>query len=182
MIKCKEDLKRYLTIEKKAYKGQMSNFKWKLIYLIPFIVHEAISLYKYNKLLRLTEYYSNINKKLLSYLYKYRLRRMQYKSGIMIPLNTCKEGLRIQHWAQTRISVDTRIGKNCTIYPFVSIGTNKGKSPKIGDNVSIFSGARIIGDINIADNISVAANAVVTKSFDIPGSVLAGVPAKVLNK
>lgn len=36
------------------------------------------------------------------------------------------------------------------------------------------------GKITIADGCQIGANAVVNKSFDTPGSVIAGYPAKVL--
>lgn len=39
------------------------------------------------------------------------------------------------------------------------------KAPKIGDNVYIGPGAVLFGDIEIADNCWIGANAVVNKSF-----------------
>lgn len=182
MIKSKADLKRYLKLEEGIYREGMSKAKWKLLLLVPFTVHERATLYKYITLLRRTEYYSNTGKRILAMVYKFRLRRIQYKFGIMLPENVFQEGLRIQHLAQTRVSVHTKVGRNCTIYPFCSVGTNKGKSPIIGNNVQIFSGARIVGDVTLSDNISVATNAVVNKSCDIEGAVLAGVPAKVIKR
>ena len=50
--------------------------------------------------------------------------------------------------------------------------------PKIGNNVDVGFGAVIIGDIEIADDIKIGANAVVNKSFLEPGITIAGVPAK----
>lgn len=45
----------------------------------------------------------------------------------------------------------------------------------------IASGARIIGDISIASNIAIGANAVVTKSFLEEGITIAGIPAKKIS-
>lgn len=54
------------------------------------------------------------------------------------------------------------------------------KVPIIGDNVMLFSGCKILGDVKIGNNVVVGANAVVVK--DVPdNAVVAGVPAKVLN-
>ena len=39
-------------------------------------------------------------------------------------------------------------------------------------------GSVVIGNVRIANNVTVGANAVVTKSFDEDGSVIVGVPAK----
>ena len=48
----------------------------------------------------------------------------------------------------------------------------------IGDNVRLGVGAKVIGNVQLADHITVAAGAVVVDSCLIPGAVLAGVPAK----
>ena len=71
---------------------------------------------------------------------------------------------------------------DCRIQNNVNIGANRGSSraPKIGNNVYIGPGAVIFGDIEIADNCYIGANAVVNKSFDVPFSVIAGIPAKVV--
>lgn len=69
-----------------------------------------------------------------------------------------------------------KIGDNCRIYQNVTIGQKDGFFPKIGDNVTIYSGAVIIGDISIGSNCIIGANAVVTKSFP-DNSLIVGVPA-----
>ena len=80
------------------------------------------------------------------------------------------------------INPATKIGKNCRIQRMVGIGPSFGTNncPTIGDNVYIGPGARLYGDIEIADNCWIGANAVVNKSFLEPYSVIAGVPAKVV--
>ncbi len=55
----------------------------------------------------------------------------------------------------------------------------EGQGAKIGKNVTICTGARIIGDLTIGDNVIIGAGSVVVK--DIPSNVIvAGVPAKVI--
>lgn len=50
----------------------------------------------------------------------------------------------------------------------------------IGNNVLLFAGAKIIGNVKIGDNVVIGVNAVVT--HDIPDNAVAvGIPAKVLN-
>jgi serine O-acetyltransferase len=75
----------------------------------------------------------------------------------------------------------TVIGENCTLGQGITIG-GKSKSinvPRIGNNVYLSAGCRILGDITIGDNSIVGANAVVVK--DVPqNSIVAGVPAKVI--
>lgn len=82
-------------------------------------------------------------------------------------------GIIISHYAS--------FGENVTIYQQVTVAEENGKSAKIGNNVLIGAGARIIGNIKIGDNVKIGANAVVTK--DIPSDCTAvGVPAKIIKK
>lgn len=54
-----------------------------------------------------------------------------------------------------------------------------GGIPIIGNNVTIYAGAKVFGKITIGDDVIIGANAVVTK--DIPShSMVAGVPAKII--
>ena len=72
------------------------------------------------------------------------------------------------------ISYGARVGKGCTIYHQVTIGSNtlpdsRGQgAPVIGDNVYIGAGAKIIGGVTVGDNARIGANAVVT--FDVPAN------------
>lgn len=53
-----------------------------------------------------------------------------------------------------------------------------GGAPLIGDRVYIGTGARVLGNISIADEVVIGANAVVTKDITEPGITVAGIPAK----
>lgn len=57
------------------------------------------------------------------------------------------------------------IGKNCIIGTNVTIGGKSGhyQVPRIGDNVDISTGAKILGPITIGDGCVIGANAVVIK-------------------
>lgn len=114
---------------------------------------------------------------------------------IKLPINTCcslpdlsvlhKKNIDFPHPIGIVIAENVKLGNNCVIYQNVTIGgkTRIGKNgfPTIGDNVTIYAGACIIGDVKIGNNVIIGANAVVTK--DIPNNcVVAGVPAKVIKK
>lgn len=58
------------------------------------------------------------------------------------------------------------IGKNCIIGTNVTIGGKSGhyQVPRIGDNVDISTGAKILGPITVGDGCVIGANAVVIKA------------------
>lgn len=91
-------------------------------------------------------------------------------------------GLIIFHGRATGIKT-TRIGRNCTIFQHVSIGANVhgNAKPILGDNVYIYAGAKVYGNIRIGNNSIVGANAVVVK--DVPDNcTVAGVPARIVRR
>ena len=51
------------------------------------------------------------------------------------------------------ISHNAIIGKNACMYHQVTIGESNGGAPIIGDNVFIAAGAKVIGNIQIGDNV-----------------------------
>jgi glycosyltransferase involved in cell wall biosynthesis len=75
------------------------------------------------------------------------------------------------------------IGRNVVLSPCITIGGRNGKYevPRLGDNVFVASGARILGDVTIGDGAVIGANAVVTRS--VPArSIAAGVPARIIRE
>lgn len=134
--------------------------------------------------LRKAEYALNCKNKNIIYLLwnKLRFHLLSVKYGFSIPLNVFKEGLSIAHYGTIVVNSNARIGKNCRIQENVNIGsTGNDKAPKIGNNVFIGTGAKIIGNIEIADNISIGAGAVVVDSFLEKGITIGGVPAKKIS-
>ena len=90
-------------------------------------------------------------------------------------------GLIVQHGYGTIIA-PRKIGKNCWVNQGVTIGyTNDTDCPTIGDEVTIYAGAKILGDVHIGNNVIVAANAVVVKDVE-DNCVVGGVPARVIKR
>jgi len=84
-------------------------------------------------------------------------------TGADIPL-TCKigGGLLIPHPNGIVIHPGAEIGINCLIFQQVTIGTrNKPGVPRIGDEVDIGAGAKILGSVNIGSHARIGANAVI---------------------
>jgi serine O-acetyltransferase len=90
-------------------------------------------------------------------------------------------GLFVAHGDGTFISAD-EIGENCSIFQQVtlgSIGEVTERPLRIGNNVTIFAGAKIVGRITIGDNVTIAANSLVIT--DVPsGATVVGVPAGIV--
>ncbi len=89
-------------------------------------------------------------------------------------------GLYIAHGGPVVVNPTARIGNNCNLSPFDTIGSNHGKAASIGDNVYIGPNVCIVEDVKIGNNVTIGAGSVVTK--DIPDNATAvGNYAKVIN-
>lgn len=167
-IQNKEDLRYYLEQDRIALKRPAG------------FVLKKDNIWKFEILLRKAEYYCNcmpgILKKIGS-IYKRRLYRLGMKcGGFSIPVNCFGPGLSIAHGGTIIVNDTARIGKNCRIHEGVTIGATgkNGQAAVIGDNCFIATGAKVIGDIHLGNDIAIGANAVVTKSFIEDGITLGG--------
>lgn len=111
-------------------------------------------------------------------------KHYQYLTGIQLPLGTdVGKGLWFGHFSGIVINPVSVIGENCLIHQGVTIGSvrgPKGGVPRIGNNVVLSAGVKVVGNVRIGDNVMVGAGAVVVK--DIPDNAVAvGVPAKVIS-
>lgn len=108
------------------------------------------------------------------------------KTGIEIhPAAKIGKGVFIDHGTGVVIGETAEVGDNCTIYQGVTLGgtgKDKGKRhPTIGANVTIGSGAKVLGPFHVGDNSKIAANAVVLNEIP-PNSTCVGVPARVVKR
>ena len=142
-------------------------------------------IWKCLRAMRYSEYYANRAKqnplfKPAAILSRQRFARLSVKLGFSFMYRNIGPGFSIAHYGLLVINGNTVIGKNCRVQEGVCIGSTNGsdRAPRIGNNVFIGSGAKIIGDIEIADDVAIGAGAVVVKSITEPGTTWAGVPAK----
>ena len=150
-------------------------------------IYESDIIWKFQRLLRKAEYLHNCRSNGIYKIYykiiQYRLFRAQIKTGFSIPMNVFGPGMSIAHLGPIVINGFAKIGKNCRIHPFTTIGID-GRSDKvaiIGDNVYLSNGCKIIGDVRICNNVVIAAGAIVVKSIDEENCVFGGVPAKKIS-
>ena len=111
-----------------------------------------------------------------AFLIRQKYKRYMHKCNAYISLQTILKGKpNFPHGVcGVFISSGASIGRNCTIFHQVTIGSNTladsmgGGAPTIGDNVYIGCGAKIIGNVVVGDNVRIGANCVVTP--DIPSN------------
>lgn len=90
------------------------------------------------------------------------------------------EGLFLMHPYRTIVHAKS-IGNNVSLFHNITIGANVGtdKLPIIGNNVTIFTGAVVVGGVIIGDNSIIGANSVITK--DVPANcTVVGNPAYII--
>lgn len=125
--------------------------------------------------------------KLLKKVYYFKYIRMAEKKGASIPIEAVISGCPVfPHGINgIFISCGAKIGKGCTIFHQVTIGSNtlpdskKCGFPIVGDNVYIGAGAKIIGAVKVGNNVRIGANCVVVT--DVPdNATVVSAPAKII--
>lgn len=89
-------------------------------------------------------------------------------------------GWVLMHGYGVVLNGGAKIGRNCTMFHGVTIGTTDMKTfPVIGDNVFIGAGAKILGGIRVGNNVKIGAGAIVVR--DVPDhSTIVGLKARII--
>ena len=137
---------------------------------------KAISMFLNNSTFRANVYINRLQKTAGKKHAKLQARIFK-KYGIVIDASSIGKHFRADHVVGIVIGSGAVIGDYCRIYQNVTIGQKNGRFPTIGDHVTIFPGAVIVGDVKIGDYAVIGANSVVTK--DVPeGAIAVGAPAR----
>ena len=114
-------------------------------------------------------------------------RRLERRYGVYISKAAeIGPGLVMPHPIGIVIGEGVVIGRNCKIFQNVTIGgknvgdAGSGRYPSIGDNVVIFAGGKVLGDISVGSNCTIGANSVVIEDVN-QGATVAGMPARVVS-
>jgi serine O-acetyltransferase len=108
----------------------------------------------------------------------------RFWTGIEIdPGATIGKGVFIDHGIGVVIGETAEVGDGCTIYQGVTLGGTSlqrtKRHPTLGKNVTIGSGAAVLGAIYIGDGAKIGANSVVVK--DVPANAtVVGIPGRVV--
>lgn len=177
MIKNKKDLLEYLEADKIALGEKYSRH--------PRIFGNDI--WKFEIVLRKYEYYKNVKTSIIGFpgkiIYTFLYHYLSNKYHFFIPPNVFGKGLSIAHKGVIIVHPNAVIGKYCRIQEMVTIGATNGNqtAAHIQDYCFLGSGAKIIGDVNIAEYVAIGANAVVVKNINVSHSTWGGVPAKQIS-
>jgi len=122
-------------------------------------------------------------RRLMSLVYKFLFKLVQILTGIELPCEArVGHGTRIDHFGGIIVSGYAVIGERCVLRQGVTIGlrhVDDVVAPRIGNDVSIGAGAKILGRVVIGDHVDIGANAVVLS--DVPSHCCAvGIPARIL--
>jgi len=110
----------------------------------------------------------------------------RFFTGIEIhPAAKIGPGFFIDHGMGVVIGETAEVGENCLLYQGVTLGgtgKERGKRhPTLGNNVTVGTGAKILGAIRIGNNVIIGANSVILKSIP-DNSICVGVPGRVTKK
>lgn len=110
---------------------------------------------------------------------------MRFFTGIEIhPGAKIGRGFFIDHGMGTVIGATAEIGKNCVMFHNVTLGgtgKHKGKRhPTLGNNVSVGTGAILIGRVKIGNNVKIGADTFIINKSIPNNCTVVGTPGKIV--
>lgn len=185
MIKSKKELKSILSAEYDLYDKDYG-FGSLLNRVKLFFVHDRrYTIWRFQKYMRYADYYKHTYEgmrilNIVLFLWYSRIRssvgeRLGFDFfGYNLPV-----GLQLYH-ANIVMNSRATIGINLHLHGENVIGNNAKSSecPTIGNNVLMGAGAKVFGNVFIADDIKIGAGAIVVSSFMEKGITIGGIPAK----
>lgn len=176
MIKTKQELKFFLAADRIMNRGTpRRSLKARIVELIfpDYIM-------KYLSALRRCEYYaSRGGYNLGRIISEYRLKHLGIKLGFSIARGVFDYGLVVPHYGTVVVGSGNTIGRYAVLHTATCITTGK---KIIGDGFYLSTGAKVLKDVQIANNVSVGCNAVVYGDVESSDSFIAGNPAQPIKK
>ena len=99
------------------------------------------------------------------------------------PGATIGQGVFIDHGIGVVVGATAIVGDGCTIYQGVTLGGTSlarvKRHPTLGRNVTVGSGAKVLGDITVGDGAKIGSNSVVVRDVP-PNATVVGIPGRVV--
>lgn len=175
-----------IAYERKNYLSLIGQ-SWSVRFMARLFNEPLMMILRWQMASRYCDYYYFLKKTpfniLCSQYYRYKRNRLAMKIGVDIATMGIGRGFLLYHSNGTVINGSCIIGENFHLHGNNCIGNGgvgKNVCPMIGNHVTLGVGAKVIGNVHLADGIVVGAGAVVVKSFEEKGITLVGVPAKKL--
>lgn len=177
----KKELKQQLARDKELYKERFSTAQRKFYRItnnIEYVTYRTICLSRVYHFLKNKK--RNIFETLRLVIVSKRLNKFSQKGNYQLNYKSLGDSIIIYH-------PNVITNSNCVIGNFVRfhgnncIGNNgtSEDAPIIGNNVDIGFGSSVIGGVIIADDVTIGAHTLVTKSCEVRGAILVGSPAVI---
>ncbi len=120
-------------------------------------------------------------------IYGLNMLLIEVTTGITLPREaTIGKNFHLVHSGNIKVHPRSVIGDNCGLMHHVTLGQSscrKGDQgyPKLGDNVFIGAGAKVLGGVKVGSGSQVAAHSLVVTDIT-PNSIVMGVPAIPMNQ
>ena len=176
MIKTKKELKFYILADR-IMNGTSPNRSLKSVV---FDLMYPDYIMKYLSALRYCEYYSyKGGYSLCRIVNEYRYKRLGIKLGFSIAKNVFDYGLVIPHYGTIVVGGGNSIGKYAVLHTATCITAGK---KIIGDGFYLSTGAKVLKNVKIKDNVSIGCNAVIYKDVEKSNVFVAGNPAQIIKE
>ena len=132
---------------------------------------------KYLSHMRKTSYYMSRNSyvsRLVGLYHMSRYTRLGLRLGFSIGYDVFGYGLVITHHGTIVVGASNRIGNYAVLHTSTCISDN---NKVVGNALYLSTGAKMTSTLILGDNVSVAANSVVNKSYKDGSCLIAGTPA-----
>lgn len=181
----KQELKAIIAEEKAMY--IKSNYAFRA-----FVHQKRYMIWRYLYWFRWAQYYreqitaaSGLHRLYAKIAHRFALRRKNIygeKCGVEIT-NNSQIGRCLSIW-HSGVVIDAQVGDHVSIRGNIVLGSKDLRCtsgrPVIGNGVEVGFGAAVIGNVTISDGCIIGANAVVTKDFPEPGTIIVGIPGRAL--
>lgn len=176
MISTKKELEFYIMADYMINRGYFSpSISAKIR---NFIMPDYIM--DYLKAMRKACYYSHNNHNIVSRIralyWGYIQRKLGLKLGFSISKDAFGYALLIPHYGTIVVGSGTRLGNYCVLHTSICITHG---NTQTGDALYLSTGSKVVGNVVLGNNVSIAANSLVNKTFAIDNIMLAGSPSVV---